>query len=974
MKKNIISQKLKRSVLTVMLSLSIIPGVASAAIAPDVSAPNVAVNVKDGVEIININEANANGLSHNVFTQFDVSSSGAVFNNSVNDVNSQLAGMINGNSNFVNGIAAQTILNEVVSNNPSSLNGIMEIAGQKANLIIANQKGITGNGLGFINTDRAILTTGNPVINEAGALSGFNVTEGVINMNNTINSKGTDSLELIGKSIKINGKINANDLKIISGCNNVTYADLAYNNIATETSTGYAIDIANYGGMNANNIYIISTDSGLGVKNNTEINSINDLQITSNGDIENNGTMYSHNSLVLNSNGTIINSNKEMLQISASGDIILNAENLVNEGKIFSGYNENGSWNNSGKLELNFNNTSINLTGDINSAGNLIISSNYDITNNGTLLSGGNNIIDLGTNGTFTNNTYIAANGNINITANNVTNNGDIIGGYDLSGGSFSNIDSAIDVNANIKFMNSGSILANGNINILSGSHLINTANIYSRSDVILESENGSVYSYNFEDDDIIADPFIGARGSISITGENIYASGKILSASLYNGEGGYIASNEPNRSLKLNSNGVLTVEGDAGCYIGNVELKGNDVGIMSADIFSRYYSNSNLAQVAVLVDGTNGVQILDSNLLSDGGYKLNSNSGSVSSSNCYFANEGNNFGSFFGNTLVKFNGGIYTTKGKMMINAPRIENLGSTLFSKEQINIFATGITSPYIKNTGNIMSHDSVSMYVPSPGYFDNTDGFITGANWVQLTGSPTLSNNNPGLIASDTSIQLYVTNAAVSYPLVAAPTVLINGRGQGTLDRWVAYLDENGLIHYALTGLSVLPSPLYSTLAAVSDDVYMMYKGDFTDPKNLENFEKIQVNNVLEAIPNDKISKVAIVAYKVIDTLYYRGYLLAPGQYFGSYDAETGGRIFNDVSADKFYEDITFDWNKNLDETGNEIAINGIVVRTSADGTVTATISSSNDGQIVYFNSPTQSFSPFNNVQVIRFNNTI
>lgn len=35
MKKNIISQKLKRSVLIAMLSLNIIPGVASAAIAPD---------------------------------------------------------------------------------------------------------------------------------------------------------------------------------------------------------------------------------------------------------------------------------------------------------------------------------------------------------------------------------------------------------------------------------------------------------------------------------------------------------------------------------------------------------------------------------------------------------------------------------------------------------------------------------------------------------------------------------------------------------------------------------------------------------------------------------------------------------------------------------------------------------------------------------------------------------------------------
>lgn len=109
--------------------------------------------------------------------------------------------MINGNSNFVNGIAAQTILNEVVSNNPSSLNGIMEIAGQKANLIIANQKGITGNGLGFINTDRAILTTGNPVLNEAGALTGFNVTEGTVAIAGTNNTSGADTTEILSKKL-----------------------------------------------------------------------------------------------------------------------------------------------------------------------------------------------------------------------------------------------------------------------------------------------------------------------------------------------------------------------------------------------------------------------------------------------------------------------------------------------------------------------------------------------------------------------------------------------------------------------------------------------------------------------------------------------------------------------------------------------------------------------------------------------------
>lgn len=392
----------------------------------------------------------------------------------------------------------------------------------------------------------------------------------------------------------------------------------------------------------------------------------------------------------------------------------------------------------------------------------------------------------------------------------------------------------------------------------------------------------------------------------------------------------------------------------------------------MNSDIFSNHYSNSNLALTAVVLDGKNQVLVTNSDVLSDGGYKLNSNSGTVQVSNSYFANEGNNFGSFFGGSMVKFNGGIYTSKGKMMLNAPRIENLGAILFSDNQINAFATGITAPYIKNTGTLYSKDSVSMYVPAPGYFDNTNGFIVGSKWVQLTGSPTLSNNDAGMIASDVSIQIYATNAAVSYPMVAAPTVLINGRGQGTLDRWVAYLDENGIIHYALTGLTTLPSPLYSTLANVSDDLYMLYKGDFTDPKNLTNYENIQINNVLEAIPNEKISKIAQVAYKMKKALYYRGYLLSPGQYFGSFDAATGGREFTGVDANKFYEDITYDWTKTLDESGNELIVDGTIVRTSADGTVTATITQADGQSIVYFTSSNQSFNPFNNTQIIRFNN--
>lgn len=972
MRKNILSKNLVRSILAAVFSLNVVPSITSAAIAPDVSSANVSVDVQNGVEVIKINEANSSGLSHNVFTQFDVNKEGAVFNNSVNGANSQLAGMIAGNSNFVNGIAAQTILNEVVSSNPSSLNGIMEVAGQKANLIIANQKGIVGNGFGFINTDRAILTTGNPVINENGVLTGFSVSEGSIITNGVVNAKDVSSLELLGKSVAINSKINANDFKVIAGSSDVTYTDLAYQNTSTTSTTGYAIDISNYGGMHANNIYLVSTDSGLGVRNNAEINSINNLNITSNGDIQNNASMYSQGNIVLESNDSIENTQKDMLQIAAAGNVDLTSQDLINQGKIYSGYNEDGTWKNTGNIKLDFHNRAADLTGEISAAGTINIVSDYDVTNNGFIYSGAGSSINLGVTGAFVNNSSLVSYGNVGIDAGNVTNNGELIAGYTSADEGFANNNGDISIKANSTFLNNSSILANGNIDINSELHLINTGDIYSRKDITLGSSSGDVYSYNFTDDEIEKNPFIGARGSIDVEGNHIHLMGDVLSASVQNGESGYITVNEPEHHLKLNAAGTVTVEGTLGSYIGNIEITGNDIGVMNSDIFSNHYSNSNLALTAVVLDGKNQVLVTNSDVLSDGGYKLNSNSGIVQVSNSYFANEGNNFGSFFGGSMVKFNGGIYTSKGKMMLNAPRIENLGAILFSDNQINAFATGITAPYIKNTGTLYSKDSVSMYVPAPGYFDNTNGFIVGSKWVQLTGSPTLSNNDAGMIASDVSIQIYATNAAVSYPMVAAPTVLINGRGQGTLDRWVAYLDENGIIHYALTGLTTLPSPLYSILANVSDDLYMLYKGDFTDPKNLTNYENIQINNVLEAIPNEKISKIAQVAYKMKKALYYRGYLLSPGQYFGSFDAATGGREFTGVDANKFYEDITYDWTKTLDESGNELIVDGTIVRTSADGTVTATITQADGQSIVYFTSSNQSFNPFNNTQIIRFNN--
>ncbi|WP_336817613.1 filamentous hemagglutinin N-terminal domain-containing protein, partial [Burkholderia gladioli] len=82
---------------------------------------------------------------------------------------------INGNPNFGPNDAARIIVNQVNSPNPSQIRGALEIAGARAELVLANPSGIYLDGAGFINTSRATLTTGLPFYGPDGSLAGYNV-------------------------------------------------------------------------------------------------------------------------------------------------------------------------------------------------------------------------------------------------------------------------------------------------------------------------------------------------------------------------------------------------------------------------------------------------------------------------------------------------------------------------------------------------------------------------------------------------------------------------------------------------------------------------------------------------------------------------------------------------------------------------------------------------------------------------------
>ena len=262
----------KRSSATVLASAGSLAALLlnAAAAQVQVSSGNTQVySGLNGVTVVDIATANAKGLSHNKYNQFNVDQRGMVLNNSVhtNPIQSQLAGQVERNLNL--NAAAKLILNEVVAQNRSTLRGYMEVAGARADVVVANPWGITCGGCGFINTDRATLTTGTPNIASDGSLLGFRINQGDIRIGGTgLNASNVNVLDIVARSVVLDGQINAQDLKLIAGRNEYSYA----NRIAHPLQPGdvsavaYAIDSTILGGAYANKIDIVATEQGVGVR------------------------------------------------------------------------------------------------------------------------------------------------------------------------------------------------------------------------------------------------------------------------------------------------------------------------------------------------------------------------------------------------------------------------------------------------------------------------------------------------------------------------------------------------------------------------------------------------------------------------------------------------------------------------------------------------------------------------------------
>ncbi|MBW5827048.1 hemagglutinin repeat-containing protein [Yersinia kristensenii] len=263
-----------------IISVSVATCYAAGIVGAGDPAHNPGVNSVNGVTVVDIVKPSASGLSHNQYNEFNVNKAGAVLNNSLSAGQSKLAGQLSANQNL-NGQAANIILNEVISRNPSLLLGKQEVFGMAADYILANPNGITCNSCGFINTNRTSLVVGNPLVDQ-GNLQGFDTRNNtnLLNIDEGYTIVG-GTLDLIAPRINMLGTVDSReDINVVLGQNKISTDGKI---LESQKYEGTAYDSKIFGGMMANRIRIVNTAEGNGINMSSSYTARKSLDISTPG-------------------------------------------------------------------------------------------------------------------------------------------------------------------------------------------------------------------------------------------------------------------------------------------------------------------------------------------------------------------------------------------------------------------------------------------------------------------------------------------------------------------------------------------------------------------------------------------------------------------------------------------------------------------------------------------------------------------
>ncbi|MFT5534894.1 MAG: filamentous hemagglutinin [Candidatus Paceibacteria bacterium] len=476
----------------------------------------------NGTPIAHIAPPGASGVSRNQYDQFNVTGKGLILNNSATNVQTVQGGWITGNPQL-GLIPARIILNEVVSTNPSTLRGTIEVAGRRADIVVANPNGIACDGCGFLNANRATLTTGQLQFGSGGAVNGFDVRQGALGIGAAgLNASNLEQLDLIARGLVIDGEVWAKNLNVIAGANQVLYGTLS---AAAQSGSGvaprFAIDIKDLGGMYANQIVLVATDKGLGVNSTGRLAALQgNLTLSANGDLTLKdsyaaqtiridgqanttltGTTQSGAAITIGSAGAIA----QQGTLDAQGALALSATDIRNSGAVIQRDGAGATLTASGRLDNSgtvYAGAELRLQGELLSDTNGTLQALGDIavtarnaTLSGTQLAA-QGAIRLAAGTLNTSSTRIQSASSLSIQGDTVTNHGGLwqagqslvlqTGTFDNSRGVLSS-NGSVQINAGTFGNNNGLVLAQGRDAAIS----LQTGTMTNRSGII-ESSAGT--------------------------------------------------------------------------------------------------------------------------------------------------------------------------------------------------------------------------------------------------------------------------------------------------------------------------------------------------------------------------------------------------------------------------------------------------------------------------------------------------
>jgi len=696
-------------------------------------APSV-VQTPNGLPQININTPSAAGVSQNTYSQFDVPRGGAILNNASAMTQTQQAGMINGNPNLGPGQSARIILNQVNSTAPSQLRGFLEVAGSRAEVIVANGSGIVVDGGGFINTTRGILTTGTPILDANGGLRGFQVTGGSIAVQGVgLNASNVDQVDLIARAVQANAAIYGNALNVITGTNQVDHDTLSASAISsTGASPGVSIDVSALGGMYANRIMLVGTEKGVGVSNAGEIAAqAGDLTLTSAGQlvqsgklnasgnvgidvgsVANSGTIYAKQSTSLRASDIVTNDGT----LAAQRDLSVMASRLTSTGTLGAGVNGDGS---------------------VGSGGDLSVAASAQLNVSGLGVAGGNAM--------FTG-------GGLNLAGSETSTNGDLtliasIGDLNLAGATTR---AAGQVTAQVAgaLINDYGTLAGAQGVTLNAAWLSNAAGKIASQAMLIARTSGQLTNLGGE---IVSAGTMQLRGGTIANDRGTLQSGAALSLV------GDSLDNTAGRITSLNGDGLtVTVTGALTNTIGTTAT-GSQGGVIGGNGAVTLMAGSVVNQGRV--SGQTDLQV--------GTGSLDNSDGTLQAA---------------GNTTIDAGTQLTNHRGNIVagqaatVSAATLDNSAGTL-QATQLSLGATNL----VNHAGTITQTGTGSMRVAVLGLLDNSAGGTLQTNSVDLTLAPSMLDNHGGTI----------THAGAGALTVNA------GNGTGTISNAGGKITSNGQV---------------------------------------------------------------------------------------------------------------------------------------------------------------------------------